>query len=89
MAKPKQSEMKGMESLKIKPLDTAMGEYVEARDNRMDLTKIEVAARKKLENLMREHKVKIYKNSDGDLVANLETIEEKARVKQVDSENGE
>jgi len=84
MARPKQESLAGMKSLKLKDLDAAMDEYVEIRDKRMALTPNEVSARKHLEGLMKKHNLKIYRNSDGDMVTKIEVTEEKAKVKSVD-----
>lgn len=82
--KPKQESLKGMKSDNIKELDAAIDRYVEARDERMKLTPIEVAARQHLEAVMEKHEKRIYKNTDGDQVARIEVTEEKAKVKSID-----
>lgn len=91
MARPKQESLKGMKSLKLKDVDAAMNEYVEWRDKRMALTPNEVSSRKKLEALMKKHNLKVYRNSDGDMVAKLEPKDERAKVKsiEVDESGGE
>lgn len=88
MTKPKQQSLKGMKSDKIKEIDVAMEKYVEARDERMKLTPVEVKARLHLEAVMKKHNKKIYKNSDGDLVAKIVPKEEKAKVKSVEVDEG-
>lgn len=86
MARAKQESLKGMKSENIKEIDTAMEEYVEVRDERMKLTPQEVSARKHLESVMKKHGKKIYKNSDGDLVAKIVPKEEKAKVKSIEAD---
>jgi hypothetical protein len=86
VAKAKQESLKGMTSDKIKEIDTAMEDYVEVRDKRMQLTPQEVGARKHLETVMKKHGKKIYKNSDGDMVAKIVPKEEKAKVKSIEAD---
>ncbi len=81
--------MPGMEDVKIEALDEAIERYVEARDRRMELTKVEVAAKQALEKHMDENDKKIYRHSEGHLVCEIEEGETKTKVKRVDVEGVE
>lgn len=78
----------GMEDVKIEALDEAIERYVEARDRRMELTKVETAAKQALEKHMQENKKETYRHSEGHLVCVIEDGETKMKVKAVSDEEG-
>jgi len=80
--------MPGMEDVKIEQLDEAIDRYVDARDRRMELTKVETAAKQALEKHMQENKKKTYRHSEGHLVCVIEDGETKMKVKAVNGEEG-
>lgn len=79
----------GMEETTIESLDKLIERYVEARDRRMALTKIEKAAKDALEKGMGENKKKTYRHAGGKLQCVIEEGESKMKVKKVDSDGEE
>lgn len=79
----------GMEGEKIEALDKLIERYVEARDKRMALTKVEKAAKDALTKSMGENEKKTYRHSEGELQCLIEDGESKMKVKRVDSEDDE
>lgn len=63
-----QQEIPGTGALKIPEINRAAAAYEKARDERMALTKKEVAAKQKLIDVMLEHEKELPSNSDGDKV---------------------
>ena len=86
--KPKQTEIPGVERKKVAELDRAAELYVEARDERMELTEKEVAARDALIAVMKKHSLSIYKDDDASppLVVTLIPGEDKVKVTRADDE---
>ena len=82
-ARPKQPHLTGLEPVSYPDLDAAAGAYVDARDERMEQTKVEVDTRDGLINVMRAHKLTTYRveASDGPLLVTL-TDEAKVTVRK-------
>lgn len=87
MARQKQSELAGIGRKEIKEIDEAAEDYVKVRDERMALTKKEVEAKKKLQDLMKDHKLKAY-SYEGARIDNEtgeeETVERLVKVEKVE-----
>ena len=86
MAKKKATarRLPGMETTAIKPIETAALEYENARDERMELTEVEVAAQAKLLKVMKQHKKTVYRRklTDGSVLeVRIEVEKEKAKVR--------
>lgn len=83
----KQGELPGVGRKEIKELDEAAEDYVAKRDQRMALTKLEVAAKTKLTDLMKAHKLKAY-TYEGERVVedtgDTEPIERVVKLEKVD-----
>jgi hypothetical protein len=60
----RQMKIPGTEQRAIKEIDAAAERYVEARDARMELTEKEVELRDRLVDLMRKHKLEVYRDDD-------------------------
>lgn len=65
MAK-RQKALPGLEKETIGEVDTAAEAYVKERDKRMTMTEKEVAAKDKLIEVMRKHKLTIYKDDNAE-----------------------
>ena len=87
-AKPKQKKLEGFIAVEDEEIADAVEKYVQVRDERMELTKKEVAANQVLVQVLKKHKRKAV-SINGQLVelVNLE----KAKVKSASSkkEDGE
>lgn len=68
-------------STKHKDVAKSADAYVAARDERMEGTRIEVAAKEELIKLMQQHKLKIYRDPDSDVVVELKLTPESIDVK--------
>lgn len=83
--KPKQEHLPGQEPVKIAAVHNAIEAYVEARDERMKLTVVEVQKRTLLMEIMKKHGITTYA-VDGHL-ADIESEEKiKARLKDEEDE---
>lgn len=82
--RPKQDELPGVERPKIKEVEDAAEAYEEARDERMKLTEEETEAQVALVEVMKKHKVKVYKRADANppWIATLTEGKDKASVKR-------
>ncbi len=87
MAK-KQLRIPGTEAQKIKELDHAAEAYVMARDERMERTELEVAARDALVSVMTKHKLEVYRDEDHDPPLVITITPGKAKVKVTTAEDG-
>jgi hypothetical protein len=77
----KQTEIPGTERSQHKDVDAAADDYAEIRDERMEWTKKEVAAKTKLTDLMKKYELEEYENDD--LIVTFEAdVTEKVRVKR-------
>ena len=76
--RPKQEHFKGMEPVVNKAVEKLADEYVEARDQRMELLKQEVALEVRLVELMKGLKLAAYEH--GDYHITLESLD-KVKVK--------
>jgi hypothetical protein len=79
----KQADIPGTEraSAKHKDLVKAAEDYIEKRDERMALTKLEVAAKLKVIDLMKKYEIKDH--IEDDIEISLKASEEKLKVKRV------
>lgn len=84
---PKQGKLAGMEDTKIPALHKAAEKYVAIRDERMDLTEKETAAKAEVIDLMHEHKKKTYV-CDG-IEITLKFSEETVKVRKVNEDKEE
>jgi hypothetical protein len=84
----RQTEIPGTERLQHKDVDEAADEYAEIRDERMEWTKKEVAAKAKLTDLMKKYEIEEYENDD--LIVTFEAdVIEKVKVKRRGTETDE
>lgn len=63
-ARQKTDGLPGMEPKKIKDLEEAADDYVIKRDARMAAGKLEVEAKKKLNDLMKSHQLAVYQYNE-------------------------
>ena len=75
----RQSRLPGMERPSNPTIDRAADEYVEARDERMKLTKRELETGDRLKLLMKEHDLRTYENDDLEISFD---VSEKVKVKR-------
>ncbi len=87
----KQLQIAGTEKKSIKEVDAAAEAYVEARDERMQLTEREVEARDALITVMKKHKLDLYRDDDAapPLLVTLIAGEDKVRVSRIDDGESE
>ena len=78
--KPKQTSLAGMEDRAISEIEIAAEEYVEIRDERMEMTKKEVEARSVVAETMRKHKKSQYHRNG--LTITISSGDEKVKVKK-------
>ncbi len=65
MARPKNGRLPGIENGKIiKEVSNAAEAYEEARDERMKMLEKEIEAKDHLAEVMKKHKLKVYKDDD-------------------------
>jgi hypothetical protein len=86
----RQTELPGMERKRIKAIERQAEVYCDVRDRRMELTKEEVAEKKKLAKLMRDNSLEQYFTDDGhEVVRELgeETLKVKAPKKDLDADD--
>jgi hypothetical protein len=79
MARKKQEELPAMEGpgiapVKIRAIDKLADEYIEARDQRMQMTPLEVAAKTKLIDALRANVDKIGTDPEGTIIYRYDTI---------------
>jgi hypothetical protein len=86
---------KGVERVSIRAIDNAIGRYVVARDERMELTKKEVETKTALIKVMRDNKDKLSVDAEGtivykhdDLLVTLKHGKDELKVKTDGSEDG-
>jgi len=79
--KPQQLQISGTERKQIRAIEIAADNYREARDERMELTESEVAARDALVQEMRKADVKVYKFHDHDGEEITVELDETTKVK--------
>lgn len=84
----RQLSIKGTERETIKEVDTAAEAYVEARDERIRLTKKEVDAKDALVTVMKKHKLDVYRDENAipPLVVTLIPGEDKVKVRKQQEE---
>lgn len=85
--KEKQDDLPGMEERKIPDLHKAALNYVEIRDERMELTKEEVTRKSKVLALMKKHKRDSYLCDGVEITIIHEEETVKVKVKDKDSES--
>jgi hypothetical protein len=87
MAK-KQLKIPGTETKSIKEIDDAAESYIIERDKRMKLTKKEVDAKVTLIEVMKKHKLTVYKDDDSDppVVITLTAGKDQIKVTQDESD---
>lgn len=78
--KPRAQTLGGMEDNAIPEIETAAHEYVEARDERMELTTAEVAAKGKLLRAMKKHKKERYERDE--IIVEVVIEEETVKVRK-------
>jgi hypothetical protein len=90
---PKQNELEGMESPRIKAIDQAADDYVTVRDKRMKLTEQEVACKHALIEVCKKNEDKLSSDGNGtlryrydDLVVEWSKCD-KIRVKHSDTDD--
>lgn len=82
--KAKQVQIPGTERTDVhKDIERAASKYVEARDARMSMTKVEVETQAKLLAVMKEHKLTTYRCDSEDLEVEVVPESEKAKVRRV------
>lgn len=87
--RPRQKFIPGMEPPSIPLLDDAIIHYIETRDQRMQLTHIEVDAKTVIMNLMKDNELTTYRTPD-DYLVNLESeMEMTLSVKHVKAKKEE
>lgn len=87
--KKKQKRIPGTEEERIKEIDDAADDYVECRDKRMGLTEKEKEAKNRLIDVMKRHKLSVYKG-DGFVVTYDHEEKDDVKVKQAKAEaNGD
>jgi hypothetical protein len=93
MAQTKQQlKIPGTEANKIKEVNVAAEAYVDARDERMRKTEMEVTARDVLIEVMKKNKLSVYRDDDVSppLIVTLAPGKDKVKVaKADDSDEGE
>ena len=80
--KKRQPKLPGMEDTHIQDLDDAAVSYVNARDERMKLTEVEVERRDEVQTLMHKHGKKTYRCEGVEIVLQPEGEKVKVRVKK-------
>ncbi len=83
--RPKQEHLPTLEPPSIKALDEAIDAYQEVKLARVALSAKEMVAREAVATIMRDHKLNLYKTSDGNLLA---SFEEKCKVKRAKDDDG-
>lgn len=84
----RQQDLPGMTDRKLKDLHDACLDYVEKRDARMEMLKVEVDLKDKIKKLLKKHKMEHYEY-DGviaDLVVEEETVKVRAPKKKLEEE---
>jgi hypothetical protein len=89
MARKKQTELPGMERKTIREVNDAAEAYVDARDERMTLTKKEVAAKEALIGAMQKHELNVYRDDTASPPLVVTLVEGKVNVKVALSDDGE
>lgn len=84
-----QLDGEGFEKASIAAIDKAADLYVEARDERMQLTKIEKDRKKDLQKLMHEHGQKEYHYEDHDGIPRVVELVSKEETVKVRTERDE
>jgi hypothetical protein len=86
---------KGVERVSIRAIDNAIGRYVLARDERMELTKKEVETKTALIKVMRDNKDKLSVDAEGtivykhdDLLVTLKHGKDELKVKTEEDDDG-
>jgi len=86
----KQLSIPGAERKTIGEIDAAAEAYVSARDERMKLTEQEVASRDALIQVMKKHKVDVYRaDASPPLVVTLIPGEDKVKVTRADDDEAQ
>lgn len=88
-SRAQQTQIPGTERQYIAEVEAAANAYRNARDERMELTKLEVVRRDELIRVMGEHKLDVYKYDDDEgveLTVKLDT-KTKVKVRRADSKN--
>lgn len=79
--RPQQTQIPGTERVVIQAIEAAALAYRDVRDERMELTKIEVAKRAALIDVMEQYETEIYKFVDGENEECTVEITTKRKVK--------
>jgi hypothetical protein len=87
MARRKQGELPGMEREQIKEVDDAAEAYRDARDARMKKTETEKESKDALIEVMRKHKLTVYRDESVDPPLVI-TLVDKTNVKVTEVEDG-
>src|SRR6266480_1256564 len=85
--KPKQAQLSGMEDKRDEKLTELAIEYRDARNHRMEVGKEETKAHEKLLEYMDANGIEIYRDIEADLIASVEAVERKVRVKTLQTES--
>jgi hypothetical protein len=87
----KQLQVPGTERDHIAEVDTAAESYIEARDERMDLTEKESEAKEALLSVMKKHRLDVYRDENvvPPLVVTLIPGSDDVKVKRVKNADGE
>ena len=87
--KPKQKQLPGLETPKIKKIEDLADRYVERRNERMAMLQSEIASRDLLSAVMIEHGLKAYQCEDGKTIEFVATEKIKVRSKKEAGEEDE
>ncbi len=85
----RQTEIPGTERKSIKELDSAAEAYREERDARMKKSEHESVAKQALIDLMKKHKVDVYRDDDAGIVVTLIPGKDGVKVTEAENESGE
>ena len=76
----------GTQTKAIRELDAAISLYVDARDARMKKSTPEKEAKTKLIELMKKHKVEVYKDQESGRIVTLKHGDDSIKVTDVETE---
>ena len=84
--RPKQTEIAGIERKVHKDVRDAAEEYVDARDERMELTEKETATKATLMAAMKKHGLSKYIDEEAEIVVEVVPSDETVKVRKYDPE---
>lgn len=87
--KPKQAHLIGMEPPSVPEIDKAASAYCDVRDQRMEMTKVEVEKKTILLHVMQKHGFKVYDLPDGSGKQVVCTSKDNVRVRAKQDPDGE